>query len=104
MNQKVKFQKINKKTLEIEIIEIYDSLSPKRLEEETYEEYVIRRNLLKEFEKKKSKLRNFIHVSSILLPEINEKGEMVTENGKPKWMGKSKGITYKKENKNEQGI
>ena len=98
--EKIKFQRTNFKTGKVEEIEIYDSLDAKRLEEETYEEYKLRRSVIKEFEKKMKKKRNYIHVSTSLIPLKNERGEVLLINNKPMWIDKTKGSTYVKENNN----
>lgn len=97
--EKIKLNRVNRKTGKVEEYEIYDSISSKREEFETREEYVIRRQFINELEKKKKHMRDYIHVSSTLIPLKNEKGEVVIVNGKPIWIGKTNGVTYKKENK-----
>lgn len=95
--QKIKLERINRKTGETEEIEIYDSLSPKRLEEETREEYKNRRVFIAHLDKERKKRRNMVHVSSELIPLKDEEGKVLLINKKPIWIGKSKGKTFIKE-------
>jgi hypothetical protein len=99
--EKIKLGRLNRKTGKEEEFEIFDSISPKRLEFESKEEYVIRRKFIKELEKKKKNTRNYIHVSTTLIPLKNEKGEVVIMNGKPLWVDRTNGVTYIKNKENE---
>lgn len=98
--EKIKLERLNKKTLKKETVEIYDSFSPARLENETREEYKVRRELLNELYKLKKTRREMVHKSSNLIPLTNEEGKVLIVQGKPIYIGKTKGITYKKEEKN----
>lgn len=81
-----------------EVIEIYDSMSPGRLEEETREEYVLRRKVISDLEKAKRKARNWEHVSVSLIPAMTKDGKVLMnkEMKEPTWIGVTKGTTYVK--------
>lgn len=83
-----------------ETIKLYNSFKPERLEEETYQEYKYRRQAIANYIKSKDK--NFKHVATMLLPELDEKGELVLTNGKPNWTGKTKGNSYVKNEVKEE--
>lgn len=76
---------------------IYNSFKPERLEGETYEEYKLRRKAIKSYIK--SKKNNFIHVSTMLLPLMVDGQVMLDKNNKPLWTEKTKGVTYRKNEK-----
>jgi hypothetical protein len=83
-----------------ELVEIYDSLSPARLDYETREEYLLRRKILKDLEKAKKKTRNMIFVSNSLIPAMTPEGKVLMDKTtkQPKWIGISKGKSYIKTN------
>lgn len=91
-----------------EVIKIYNSFSNKRLEEETYKEYKIRRKALNNYYKSKNK-GTLKHLSSALIPKIEHKvinGEVkevlsTDHNGNIVYIGKTKGETYYKDKKTE---
>lgn len=95
--QKIKLEKINRKDGTKEIIEIYDSFSPSRLENESREEYLNRRLFMKEMEISRKRKKNMIHISSQLIPKVNEKGKIEIIDGKVMWVGVTKGVTYTKQ-------
>jgi hypothetical protein len=98
--QKVKFERFNKLTNQVEQVEIYDSIVPYRLDDESREDYKVRQLIIKYLEKRKKKQRNLFHVSSELIPLRGKDGEVILIQGSPKWIGTTKGNTFKKE-KNE---
>jgi hypothetical protein len=77
-------------------IEIYDSISEKRLEDETREEYVQRRGVIKELEKARKRQKNWIHISSQLIPAQTQDGKILKDKATNNimWIDKTKGITY----------
>jgi len=95
--QKIKLEKTNRKDGTKEVIEIFDSFSPGRLEDESREEYLNRRLFMKEMEKARKRKRNMIHISSQLIPKVNEKGKIEIIDGKVMWVGVTKGVTYTKQ-------
>jgi hypothetical protein len=100
--EKIKLERMNKTTKQVETIEIYSSYSNSRLDDETFEEYKIRRSVIKHLEKLKKKRRTLEHVSSELIPLMNDKQEVVLIQGKPIWIGKTKGKTLIKNNKENE--
>ena len=78
-------------------IEVYDSIQNARLEGETYEQYTLRRKVN---EMRPKRTRDIVHISSFLIPQLDENGKVVFgKDGNPIFIGKSKGKTYVKENK-----
>ena len=96
--EKIKFQRMNKDSGKVEDVEIYDSIAPYRLDDESREDYKIRRSIIKYLEKRKRKQKNLFHVSAELIPLKNENGEVILFQGNPMWVGKTKGKTYNKIN------
>jgi len=83
-------------------LKIYNTIKPQRVEEETQEEYKIRRKAIKNYLKNKEKV---IHRSAMLIPKMNDDGEIEFDSqGKPTYIGKTKGVSYKKENKKEEHL
>lgn len=83
-------------------LKIYNTIKPQRLEEETQEEYKVRRKAIKNYLKNK---HNLIHRSAMLIPKMNADGEIeFDQQGKPTYVGKTKGVSYKKENKKEEHL
>jgi|688.fasta_scaffold825112_3 hypothetical protein len=82
-----------------EVIEIYDSISPKRLDEETREEYLLRRKVINDLEKAKRKTRNWEHISVSLIPAQTPEGKVLINKNtnQPTWIGITKGTTYVKQ-------
>ena len=83
-------------------IEIYDSISPKRLEEETREEYILRRKVINDLERARKKARNWQHISVSLIPAQTSDGKVLMdkETKEPMWIGITKGTTYVKPEEN----
>ncbi len=86
-------------------IEIYDSVQPSRFPEETKEEYHLRRKVLNDLDKAMKKNRNWLHVSTVLIPARTEDGKILKNRGTNEitWLGKAKGNTYIKSIENETG-
>lgn len=84
-------------------IEIYDSFQPARLENESREEYLLRRKVISDLEKARKKARNYIHISNMLIPATTPDGKVLMnrQTKKPTFIGVSKGLTYIK--KDEEG-
>lgn len=94
-------------------IRIYNSFKGERLPEETFDEYRARRKAIKNYElsKKKGAMK---HVSSSLIPqmqlnyntETNKFEETVAtdDKGKVIFSGKTKGVTYYKNNKEQEHL
>lgn len=84
------------------MIKIYDSYKPYRLtkqetgvDDETFLEYKVRQKAIKIYTKKRGKK---IHISSMLIPLMTKEGNIILDKeGKPIWVGKTKGTTYKKD-------
>ena len=77
-----------------EKIEVYSSMRPERLEGETKIQYDLRRKF-NEMRKKSSP--EVVHISSFLIPEMTKDGKIkFGVDGKPNYIGKSKGVTYRK--------
>lgn len=73
-------------------IEIYDSYDPARLEDETYEQYSLRRKIN---EMRPRGTKEVVHISSFLIPKVSEDGKLELDaKGNPVYLGKSKGVTY----------
>jgi hypothetical protein len=73
-------------------IEIYDSFDPARLEDETREQYSLRRKIN---EMRPRGTREVVHISSFLIPKMSEDGRVELDaQGKPVFIGKSHGVTY----------
>lgn len=71
------------------------------MEGETFKEYRQRQKIVKLAIKEYRKGKMF-HVSSVLIPKTNEKGEvLIGANGLPVWIGATRGRTYINENKKE---
>lgn len=85
-----------------EEIDIYDSISPARHEDETHEEYALRKKVISDLEKAKRNSRNWVHISNVLVPAQNEAGKVLIdkETKKVKWIGVTKGTTYYKKDEN----
>jgi hypothetical protein len=84
-----------------EKIKIYNTIKPIRLEEETQVEYKLRRKAIKNYLKNKKTL---IHPSVMLIPDTDDDGNIIFDlKGNPTFVGKSKGVTYRKEKKEVTG-
>jgi hypothetical protein len=100
--EKIQLQRINRKTGETEEITVYDSLSDKRIDDESREEYLNRRAFIKQLEKTRKDRLNYVHVSSTLIPLKTNDGKVMIVDNKPIWIGKTKGETYIKQVENEE--
>jgi len=82
--------------IEDQIFKIRKSNRPTRFEDETRDEYKIRMKIMNEY-LKHYKRGKFIHISSFLTPLVTNDGTVLTDiKGKIIYNGKSKGVTYVK--------
>ena len=88
---------MNQQGLKVIEIEKLTNISSKRGIEETFENYKLRQKIVKEITKRYLR-GNLVFMSKMLLPKLNEKGEVETgRDGKPVWVGHTPGLTYVKE-------
>ena len=84
-----------------ETIKLFNSFVPQRLEEETYLEYKYRRQAIKNYMSSKDK--QFKHVANMLIPKMTPEGNLELDlNKRPIYIGKTKGVSYVKDNKKEE--
>ena len=89
-------------------VKLYSSLKAHKLsasetggEDETREEYEIRKKAMNNYKKWKKKNKNMVHVSSMLLP-LQVEDKLITDHkGNPVYHQKTKGVTYRKDKEAE---
>ena len=85
-------------------VRVFQTLNSKRQEDETFEEYKIRQKLVKKYENDK-RSGTWFHVSSMLVPAMNEDGKVILNfNKRPIYVGKTKGTSYIKETNEENHL
>ena len=91
-------QDLKDKKIEVEFknetYKVYDSVDPKRLEHESWEDYKVRKKLMTYIKAARKRIRNINYVSSQLIPAMTQENKIVKINNNVLYIGKSKGISY----------